>query len=204
MIETKEKVKILHISDVHCNKHFLSEVLKKEDSDLVILSGDIECYDLIEVLENINDRLLAVTGNMDDISILRGLRDLNVLIDGKVVKRHNLLIGGVGGLDPITSLEELKQNISRSQAKIDILVSHHPPKGAVDKTLIGLRAGLEELRDFVIEHKPKLHLCGHIHEARGIEKLGETLVVNPGPLKRGYYAIITFKGNKVNAELKRL
>ncbi|MBS7654873.1 metallophosphoesterase, partial [Candidatus Bathyarchaeota archaeon] len=40
------------------------------------------------------------------------------------------------------------------------------------------------------EYKPALTLCGHIHEAKGADKIGETLIVNPGPSKQGNYAII--------------
>jgi Icc-related predicted phosphoesterase len=44
--------------------------------------------------------------------------------------------------------------------------------------------------------------CGHVHESRGYVTLDGTLVVNPGPLKLGYYAIVDYGENK--AILKRL
>jgi Icc-related predicted phosphoesterase len=148
------------------------------------------------------DKLVAVTGNMDDVSIARGLREIGVLIDGNIIVKNNIIIAGVGGIDPITSLEEVESKIE-SFEKVDILVSHHPPKGAVDRTFFGVRAGLRELRAFIEKYRPKLHLCGHIHEARGVERIGDTTIVNPGPLMEGFYAIIRLN-NEVNVTLKRL
>lgn len=43
----------------------------------------------------------------------------------------------------------------------------------------------------VIEQcKPVLHIGGHIHEGRGMQKIGKTLCVNPGSLYEGKYAIV--------------
>ncbi|KAL9191235.1 hypothetical protein ACHAXT_000941 [Thalassiosira profunda] len=52
----------------------------------------------------------------------------------------------------------------------DILVSHEPPKGVLDLTYHGFSAGSLYLRQLVehAEHKPRLWLCGHIHESRGV------------------------------------
>jgi hypothetical protein len=49
-------------------------------------------------------------------------------------------------------------------------VSHEPPKGILDMTYHGFSAGSAYLRELVehAEHKPRLWLCGHIHESRGV------------------------------------
>ena len=36
--------------------------------------------------------------------------------------------------------------------------------------------------DFIMEKQPLAVICGHIHEGVGVEKLGETTVINPGSL----------------------
>ncbi|MEM3567855.1 MAG: metallophosphoesterase, partial [Thermoplasmata archaeon] len=52
----------------------------------------------------------------------------------------------------------------------------------------------------VQEKKPVAVLCGHIHEAAGIERIfGNTLVVNPGPAKHGRYALVEVEGRNVEA-----
>lgn len=53
--------------------------------------------------------------------------------------------------------------------EIDILVTHGPPLGILDRVARG-NAGCPDLLDLVKKVKPKFHLFGHIHEAYGEEK----------------------------------
>jgi Icc-related predicted phosphoesterase len=51
---------------------------------------------------------------------------------------------------------------------VDILVTHGPPMGILDKVYDGERVGCEELAKAVKERiKPRLHVFGHIHEEAG-------------------------------------
>jgi Icc-related predicted phosphoesterase len=43
---------------------------------------------------------------------------------------------------------------------------------------------------FLSTHPVSLCLCGHIHEAHGVERFQNTLVVNTGSFKKGRYATI--------------
>ncbi|KAJ7253765.1 Metallo-dependent phosphatase-like protein, partial [Mycena haematopus] len=52
-------------------------------------------------------------------------------------------------------------------AKTDILLTHGPPRNILDLTLNKARAGCPALSAVVQKLKPKLHVFGHIHEARG-------------------------------------
>ena len=47
--------------------------------------------------------------------------------------------------------------------EVDILVTHGPPFGILDKTNGGKNAGSKLLLKEVLRLKPKLHLFGHIH-----------------------------------------
>lgn len=50
----------------------------------------------------------------------------------------------------------------------DIIVSHGPPRGYGDQIdLRGDRLGSQALTDRIMEVKPKLVVCGHIHTSRG-------------------------------------
>jgi hypothetical protein len=40
--------------------------------------------------------------------------------------------------------------------------------------------GSKAVREFIDRHQPALGLFGHIHEARGAQRLGRTLAINPG------------------------
>ncbi len=62
---------------------------------------------------------------------------------------------------------------------IDILVTHGPPHGILDKTEDNFQVGCEDLKKIVLERvKPRIHCFGHIHECggRSIEVEGTTFV----------------------------
>jgi Icc-related predicted phosphoesterase len=49
----------------------------------------------------------------------------------------------------------------------DILITHGPPAGILDRTNRGELVGCRDLFDRVMEVRPRLHVFGHIHEAAG-------------------------------------
>ncbi len=49
----------------------------------------------------------------------------------------------------------------------DILLTHGPPKGILDKTFQGLDVGCEMLLQRINQIQPKYSIFGHIHEAHG-------------------------------------
>ena len=52
--------------------------------------------------------------------------------------------------------------------KTDILITHGPAAGILDLTVYGERVGCGLLRKKIEEIRPILHVCGHIHEGRGV------------------------------------
>lgn len=63
----------------------------------------------------------------------------------------------------------------------EILVTHSPPKGILDTTLRKNRAGSEALLDRINELPDlKYVICGHIHEARGVETVNGVTYLNAG------------------------
>lgn len=70
------------------------------------------------------------------------------------------------------SLRSIRSQLSSSDTLpfCDVLVSHEPPKGVLDLTYHGFSAGSSLLRNIVsnAKTKPRVWLCGHIHEGRGI------------------------------------
>jgi predicted phosphohydrolase len=61
---------------------------------------------------------------------------------------------------------------------VDILLSHSPPQGILDRTSRGDTVGCEELREALNRIRPRLHVFGHIHESYGQLKQDETIFVN--------------------------
>ena len=60
----------------------------------------------------------------------------------------------------------------------DIILSHGPPLDCLDITNTGQHIGSPALQAHVLEHQPKLVVCGHVHEAAGVRSLGQSMIVN--------------------------
>ena len=70
---------------------------------------------------------------------------------------------------------------------IDILVTHGPPKGVLDRCDDGYRAGCQHLMNKVNEIKPDIHVFGHIHEDGGkVEDCDDTMFINASVLDLQY------------------
>jgi predicted phosphodiesterase len=63
-------------------------------------------------------------------------------------------------------------------AGIDILITHGPPLGILDRTADGDDVGCADLLAAVQHVRPRLHVFGHIHEAYGQEERAGTRFVN--------------------------
>ncbi len=61
---------------------------------------------------------------------------------------------------------------------VDVLVTHGPPMGILDRCADGQRVGCEELEIARARIRPRLHLFGHIHEAYGTHEEDGILSVN--------------------------
>lgn len=61
---------------------------------------------------------------------------------------------------------------------VDVLITHGPPHGILDRNLEGENCGCEELHAAVDRIKPKVHAFGHIHLSHGTGRAGNTLFVN--------------------------
>jgi len=74
--------------------------------------------------------------------------------------------------------EELARVWARVPAGVDVLLSHSPAHGILDRTERGEPVGCERLRAELPRIRPRLHVFGHIHEAYGELVEGDTRHVN--------------------------
>lgn len=83
--------------------------------------------------------------------------------------------------------EQLRYRWSLIPSDTDILITHGPAWGYVDK-VIGNKEhlGCEFLADRIKEIKPKIHVCGHIHSGYGYVFDGETHYFNASMLNEEY------------------
>lgn len=71
-------------------------------------------------------------------------------------------------------------------AGIDILITHGPPMGVLDRTDRGEHVGCDDLAAELVRIVPRLHCFGHIHCAYGTVVLGDTTYVNASNLNERY------------------
>lgn len=82
--------------------------------------------------------------------------------------------------------EDIKKYWNKIPQDTDILITHGPAYGILDKTIRSENVGCEDLLEKINEVKPKFHICGHIHEAYGHMKQGNTEFINASVLDEGY------------------
>ncbi|HTX61546.1 MAG TPA: metallophosphoesterase, partial [Methanobacterium sp.] len=172
-------------------------------------------------ISSFNIPVLAIPGNCDPETIHSKIENSRAVnIHGKTITIKDIGICGFGGSNPTpfdTPLEfeevqiyeeasKLVKDISRD--KISLLVTHAPPYGTkTDLLPSGKHAGSTSIRKLIEEYQPMLNICGHIHESRGMDKIGRTKIVNPGELSKGNGCLISIdnqKKDQVQVELIKL
>jgi Icc-related predicted phosphoesterase len=72
---------------------------------------------------------------------------------------------------------DIRQHWLKIPPGIDVLITHGPPAGILDRTIDGRDVGCADLLDIVRVVRPKLHVFGHIHEGAGrVERDGVVFV----------------------------
>jgi Icc-related predicted phosphoesterase len=218
---------IIALTDIHGNYkgiHKMRDFL--EEADMVILCGDLthfgheaQARKILEVVSLYNRRILGVTGNCDYPDVESYLLAEGLSLHGRSESCDGFTFVGVGGSLPApgstpnefteaeigdvlngTLLETQKETRSHSNL---VLVSHQPPVNTkADRLFNGLHVGSRSVRVFIEETKPVVCFTGHIHEGRGVDSIGDTYVVNPGPARSLNFALVVLEENSVKVDLR--
>lgn len=183
-----------------------------------------------ERLHRTGIRALVMPGNDDGWYVDDVLTESAEVInsDGRVVDLGEYQVIGFGPSNrtPWNTHRELDE--SDIAARLDallpqvdpskpvILATHVPPHGVGLDVAPKLRedlsvviqggepvmtpVGSTAVRDFITKTQPVLSLHGHIHESRGVAKMGQTIAINPGSAYSTgalYGTIVTLKKGKV-------
>lgn len=220
------RLKILATTDFHGNSEAFRKTATKamqSKADVIVISGDITHFgslqngrELLSLLLKLNVPVLFVPGNCDPPELATETFEMIESIHGKCLQIYNTSFLGLGGSSPCPfttpyELSELEirdilmRTYNACKVQCDaILVSHSPPKDTkVDITFSKEHVGSLSVREFIEITKPKLVLCGHIHEALGLDKINETVLINPGPARHGNCALIDLNG-KIKVKFERL
>lgn len=68
----------------------------------------------------------------------------------------------------------------------DIIISHSPPYGILDKVMTGERVGIKLYRKFLTKMKPRYWFLGHIHESYGFREFEGCKFYNVAMCNRAY------------------
>lgn len=217
-------IKLLQFTDLHNSYDFIELLHEKiRLADGVIISGDLTTFgpvknamNVLESLKSINTNLMVIPGNCDTPEVKAYLQESGFSIDRQVMPFKGYQVAGLGGslacptLTPNQYTEETFQDdLMNMKAIADpsepfILVSHQPPyQTRSDQVSPEFHVGSKTIRAFIEKDQPLICLCGHIHEGIGKDRIGDTLIVNPGPAASGHYAEIHLEGEGVSVELKQ-
>jgi Icc-related predicted phosphoesterase len=215
-------MRIIAFGDIHMDTGDVADIPAVDAAELIIVTGDITNYgsslDAETVLNRLytaNSSILAVAGNLDKPDVADYLEDIEISLHGRGRLIGGLGIMGLGGSNytPFNtpyefSEKELETFLTSGFAHISdvdnfILVSHTPPvQTNTDRLLNGKHVGSSAVRTFIEEKQPLLCLTGHIHESRGQDYIGKTLVLNPGMLKEGGYIEVLYENGEIYAALQ--
>jgi Icc-related predicted phosphoesterase len=211
-------MEILCASDLHGDFDTLKKIAEAAQGfDTLLLAGDITNFSsskiaghMVRELEPLVENLFLVPGNCEIFETSTHYQELGVSLHGMGRVVEDIGFFGLGGsnLTPFkTPLEYREEDITRTleagfemvkASKIKVLVSHPPPKGALDTTSDGLCVGSSALRDFLEENDVDLIVCGHVHEAKGYMKLGGARVINTGPAREGFVRVSIEKNGSIS------
>lgn len=189
-------MKILAFVDTHGNKTAFNKIVEKsKQADILVCAGDISNWgehleELILILKKANKELLIIPGNHETAEQIKKLHKKFEFVipihEGSYKLKDYLFFGyGEGGFskeEPVLKriIPKFKKTIKDSKV---ILVTHAPPYGTKLDFLIGSNhTGCKTITDFIKDIKPKLAICGHLHENFNKKDIiNKTLIINPGP-----------------------
>lgn len=176
--------------------------------DVVVLAGDIASRgglpSFLKALNGFGLPVLMVHGNSDPSALAPLLAPYACLqsIHLETVRHGGVMLVGVGGTLPLPFYCRLGLREAQSEARAaellmpgSVLVTHAPPHGTRDRVLGRVHAGSRAVRRLIRGRSPALVVCGHIHEQAGIERLGDTVVVNCAVGRRCSGALIDYDGS---------
>ncbi len=213
-------LKILALTDFHDYDGIIDSIIgTQERFDVVGCLGDYEFYNedvLTRVLEGLNQiapEVLMIPGNMDSPRIIQQFENSKVNLHNRKKVVQNITFVGYGGSNPTpfrTPFELPESEIKRDLEKLCqptprdpwVLLTHAPPFNTkVDLTFSGGHVGSKSIRHIIERYSPNVAVCGHIHEAYGIDKLHSTTIINPGAAHDQRAAVIVITPKQTTAKL---
>ncbi len=192
-------MKILAASDIHGDINLarrLAEKAKKSNVDMVLLCGDLTLNEastegIIGPFKEKGLKVGIIPGNHESAATSNFLTERYKLVNLHGYSYYIDRVGMFGcgsaniGLFQLSEeeifdfLEKGHNYIEDKQKKI--MVTHVHPTGSLIEKFTRFFPGSTSVRKAIEKFQPDLALCGHVHEAEGIEeKIGKTKLINVG------------------------
>lgn len=211
--------------DVHDQLGNIHRIEDISGADGVLISGDMtnvgnraKAAGMLDEIKALNKNVFAQIGNMDSLEVDKFLDESGCNIHNRLVQlssRVHALGLGYSNPTPFSTPSEVDENQIKDwldsvvdqalEADHLIFVTHTPPYNTkADLLSSGSHAGSRAVRNFIEKVQPGVCVTGHIHEARSLDHLGKTVIINPGTFGSGGYVRINFDGKKLSAELRQV
>ena len=192
-------MKILCFSDVHCSEPLSTQLVERSrDADVVIGAGDFGTMRKgiersVDILSAITVPAILVPGNGESVEeLVDACLDWQsaTVLHGEGTEVDGVDFFGIGGGIPKTPFGAWSWDFTEQQAQMllagcprgGVLVTHSPPHGIADANSAGEHLGSHSVLAAVKRTKPRLVVCGHIHDSwNSVEKIDDTVVINAGP-----------------------
>lgn len=192
-------MKILAASDIHGDVNLarrLAEKAEKEKVDAVLLCGDLTLNEIstdgiIGPFKEKGLKVGIIPGNHESAATSNFLIERYKLVNLHGYSYYMDRVGMFGcgsaniGLFQLSE-EEIFNSLEKSHSYIEdkqkkIMVTHVHPSGSLIEKFTRFFPGSGAVRKAIERFQPDLALCGHVHEAEGIEeKIGKTRLINVG------------------------
>jgi Icc-related predicted phosphoesterase len=176
-------MRIVCVSDTHA-RHHLTEV---PDGDVLVHAGDITRRGKLEDVEAFDRWLgtlphrhkVVICGNHDFCFQERPAEARARITNAIYLEDSGCEIDGVtfygspwqpyfgGWAFNLPRGDELARVWAKIPVGVDVLITHGPPAGVLDRNRTGELCGCRDLFERVFEVRPRLHVFGHIHESSG-------------------------------------
>jgi Icc-related predicted phosphoesterase len=191
-------VRILAFSDLHRDLDGAAGLVEmSSDADVVIGAGDFASIheglgETIDALAAIEAPTILVPGNNETDEALREAAagwPAATVLHGEGTALDGVDFYGLGAGVPITPWDwsfDLDEDAAAERLagcpEGAVLVVHSPPRGHADQSGAGDHLGSTAILAAIEDKRPRLAVCGHIHESWGARsQLGPTEVANLGP-----------------------
>ena len=191
-------MKALAFSDLHVDLDAARSLVERSGAfDVVIGAGDFASVhegldDAIDALAAIDTPTFLVPGNNETEDALREAAkgwEAATVLHGGSAELDRVTFFGLGAGIPTTPWDwsfDLDDDAAAEQlAEVPddaVLILHSPPRGHCDRDGSGNELGSPAIAAAIEDRRPRLAVCGHIHDSWGCESaIGSTPVHNLGP-----------------------